>query len=247
MKNVMIGCPISKNRVLPTYLEYIYNLDYPKNKIHLAFLVNNCTDDTYEILDIFRKEYINEYRKIDVWDVEGLKPGYVSGYRHGKRDYKAFAKIRNVWLSMVSDLDQYIFSVDSDILLPPNSLKRLLSYGEKIISLLVCNQPYIEQYNILKERMFQNKYTSMYGNDFPRKLIEVDATGAAILIHREVIDEGVRYEYHKQGEDLGFCRNARDSGFKIFCDAGLEAKHKVGIRNENPWASCVPKWSKKRT
>lgn len=243
--NVMVGCPISKNRVLPTYLEHIYNLDYPKNNIHLAFLVNNSTDDTYDILDVFKGEHINEYREIDIWDVEGLKPGYLRGDRHKLRDYRAFAKIRNVWLSMLSDTDSYLFSVDSDILLPSNSLKRLLSHGKKLISLLICNQPHIEQYNILRERMFQNKYTSMYGNDFPRKLIEVDATGAAILIHREVIDEGVRYEFHKQGEDLGFCRNARDNGFKIYCDASQEAQHIIGLRNENPWKSCIPEWAKK--
>jgi len=90
---------------------------------------------------------------------------------------------------MISELDQYIFSVDSDILLPSYSLKRLLSHKKDIVSLLIYNQA--GQYNILKERMFQNKYLGIH--KFPRGLIEVGATGAAILISRNVIDEGVRY------------------------------------------------------
>jgi hypothetical protein len=237
----MLGCPISKNRILPTYLEYLYNLDYPKTNIHLAFLVNNCTDDTYEILDVFKEEHINEYREIDVWFIDGLSPGYIDGDRYKKRDYRAFAKIRNIWLSMMSDVDEYIFSLDSDILVPPYSLKRLLSHGKEIISLLVYHQ--LGQYNILKERMFQNKYSNMY--EFPREVIEVAATGAAILIHRTVIDEGVRYEFHRQGEDLGFCQNARDYGFKIYCDAGLEAEHIMNRNSKKIWDACIPEWDKK--
>jgi cellulose synthase/poly-beta-1,6-N-acetylglucosamine synthase-like glycosyltransferase len=239
MKNdhpiVAIGCPISKNRVLLTYLEHIYNLDYPKNRIHLIFLVNNCTDNTYEILDTFRKYHNNEYREIDIWIVDKLKPGYIDGDRYKKRDYHAFAKIRNAWLSMISELDQYIFSVDSDILLPSYSLKRLLSHRKDIVSLLIYNQA--GQYNILKERMFQNKYLGIH--KFPRGLIEVGATGAAILISRNVIDEGVRYEYHSQGEDLGFCQNAKNNGFKIYCDTSLEAQH-IMNSNEKKWNKHIP-------
>lgn len=239
--HVMIGCPVSKNRVLPSYLESIRNLDYPKDKIHLAFLINNARDDTYDILNVFREEYLSDYREISLWNIDGLKPGYTDGDRYKKRDYEAFAKIRNTWLSMLSDEDDYIFSVDSDIFPTPNALKRLLSHNKELISALIYHR--LGQYNILKERLFQNKYMSI--TEFPRELIEVAATGAAILINRKVIDEGVRYEYHNQGEDLGFCQNARDYGFKIYCDAGLEIKHEMGLKNEDTWASCVPNWDKR--
>ena len=237
---IMVGCPVSKNRVLPTYLEYIRGLDYPKDKIHLAFLINNCTDDTYDILYTYREEYISDYREISLWNVDGLKPGYIDGDRYKQRDYEAFAKIRNTWLSMLSNEDDYIFSVDSDNFPAPNTLKRLLSRSKDIISPLIYHN--FGQYNIMKET-YQNKYANI--TDFPRELIQVDATCSTVLINREVIDEGVRYHKHPQGEDLGFCCDARTSGFEVWCDAGIEVKHEMCLDKENLYGKCIPEWDKK--
>jgi hypothetical protein len=237
----MIGCPVSKNRVLPSYLESIRGLDYPKDKIHLAFLINNCTDNTYDILYTYREEYLSDYREISLWDVDGLKPGYIDGDRYKKRDYEAFATIRNTWLTMLSDEDQYIFSVDSDNFVDSYVLKRLLSHSRDIISPLIYHN--FGQFNIMKETGYQNKYANI--TDFPRELIQVDAVCSTVLINREVIDAGVRYEFHRQGEDLGFCSNARDSGFEIWCDATIEVKHEMLLNKTELYKECIPKWVKK--
>lgn len=50
-------------------------------------------------------------------------------------------------------------------------------------------------------------------------------TGAAYLISRRVFDAGVRYKFHHQGEDPGFCADAQSKGFKLYCDFFLHADH----------------------
>ena len=244
MNNIMIGCPVNKNRVLPSYLEHIRNLDYPKNKLHLSFLVNNCKDDTYDILYTFREEYLNEYYDISLWNLDEIEEAYPDGNRYNKRNYEAFAKLRNVWISMMSDRDDYIFSVDSDVLIPPNSLRQLLSHDKKIISLLFPHEH--DMYNIMKERTFQGRYNHIFKGSFERKLIKVAVTGGAILVHRDVLDDGVRYEYHRNGEDVAFCEIAREAGYDIYCDAGLEAKHIMRPNGKSPFEKLYPEWFKEK-
>ena len=56
---IFAGCPCQNNeKTMPSYLESLRSLDYPKEKIHLGFLVNNSTDDTYYILKTFQEEYL---------------------------------------------------------------------------------------------------------------------------------------------------------------------------------------------
>lgn len=47
------------------------------------------------------------------------------------------------------------------------------------------------------------------------KSIKIDTCGGGYLIKREVLDEGVRYNGHKDCEHVGFCSAARKKGFVI--------------------------------
>jgi cellulose synthase/poly-beta-1,6-N-acetylglucosamine synthase-like glycosyltransferase len=221
---IAMGCPVqNREKILSKYLESLYELDYPKSKIHLMFLVNNSKDDSYLILEEFKENHKDEYKVIDVWDIYGIANGYVDS-RNKRRDYEAFATIRNAFISMIDDTDEYLYSIDSDILVPSYSLKQLILHDKDMCSLLVNNG--MDFFNILKERTFQGKFNHYY--EFPRKLIEVDCTGSAVLIKRKIIEDGVRYGFHRQGEDCSFCQNVKLNSFEIWCDASIKAKHLMG-------------------
>ena len=222
---IMIGSPLqNRESCLVSYLENIRNLNYPKEKIHLAFLLNNSHDNSYEILKTFRKEYLKYYRKISIWDVTGLNNDY-QDFRAPGRDYKCIADARNLWLSILDSESQYLFSVDSDILVEPETLNKLLSRQKDICSALVWNNHSgpTNLYNIL--RWNGRRYYKVIEHDFEGDLIEVEITGACYLIRRRVIDSGVRYSYHTHGEDFGFCIQAKDKGFKLFCDTTQRPYH----------------------
>lgn len=219
----MIGAPIQRNRgwIVQDYLNHIYNLDYPKNEIHLAFFLNGTPlDDTGEYLFEFKSKFGDQYAWCDIWVMDD--DGDDSDRKN--RNYNHFAHVRNVWLSMRRASDTHIFSVDSDILLPPNILKNLLSNKLDVVAAPIINFdcPLGKQYNFLFK---ENEHTYSSGDELPNELTEVDATGACILIKKEVLDKGASFGYHYQGEDLSFCHSIQRLGYQLFIDPRITPKH----------------------
>lgn len=220
----MVGAPIQRDRawILPEYLSAIYNIDYPKDDIHIAFLINGeQRDNTAGIIQDFKRKFKKQYNNIDVWY---LKNNHYDS-RLGERDYKYIAEIRNIFLSMRKKHDTHIFSVDSDIIIEPNVLKKLLNHDKPIVSALVNNGGYqnrITFYNIMEKDQRHPTYRHLEPS---KGLRQVDLTGACYLINKRVLDNGVCYKYHKQGEDAGFCSDAIGKGFKVYCDQDIQPQH----------------------
>jgi hypothetical protein len=335
--HIMIGCPVGVGRsyVLPLYLQHINKLDYPKKKIHIAFLFNypkttgdvavphstintqptNNKDEIEKIrriLKTFKRKTRNQYFKISIVEFEGnYEDRHIQGRRALGRWMEYFAEIRNQWIGLRDAKDEYAYSVDSDVLIPKDSLKRLLNHKKDIISLLIANGPISDPhispnkidnfllpfqvnglyphfvsrvhatgqmaFNVMMKynsrvRGARNKYDEQnyrhinpaelhikeilnydpvyYFNNLKKSLIpgpwlvptrygdlvEVDMTGACYLIHRRVLDAGVEYGFHHQGEDPYFCCMAQDYGFRLYCDYTLTADH---IMNEEIFKQYV--------
>lgn len=232
---IIVGCPVqNRDWVLPYYLKAIYDLDYDKKEIKLCFLVNDSTDGTDQILIDFRNKYQNQYAGIAV-KVE--RYGFSADNRDKGRNtnsFQQFAFVRNKYLELVKQTGvDYLFSVDSDILVPSNSLRKLISNDKDICSMLVNNMATRRGYgkdamNILEYKgRSQDKCQHLYEHvlAYPQNTVfEVEVTGAAYLIKRKVLSD-VRYEWHNQGEDIGFCVNAKKKGYRIWCDSTLYGEH----------------------
>jgi GT2 family glycosyltransferase len=216
----MLGCPIqNREMVIDRYLDSILKLDYPKRDIHLNFLVNNSTDNTFNILAEFFDKYQEQYGDIHIVIDDNIAGGYVD--QLNKRDYSKFAIIRNEWLSFLNPQDTHIFSIDSDCLVPADSLNRLLARDKDMVSILVENAPTF--YNVLDYNPKTGYYKAVYPK--PEGLVKTDLTAAVFLAKRELIDSGVKWGNAHQGEDVAFCEKAREQGFELYCDATMEAKH----------------------
>jgi len=229
----MVGAIVQRNRawILPKYLEAIHNIDYPKKHIHLAFMINGEQQDNTEGLIL---DYVDKYKPLyhaaDVWFMDD---GNIDS-RTGKRDYNWFAELRNVFTSMRRRDDTHIFSVDTDIIFPPNTLRRLLLHRKPIVSALVRNQCFKKdlcQYNMM---MRPDPKISYYQSvtDPTSGLREVDVTGACYLIDIQVLNNGVCYTGHPQGEDVGFCEIAKEKCYQIYCDQDIHTKHIMENENE---------------
>ena len=127
---VMIGCPVQNRAwILPKYLERIDKLVANKKQMHLAFLINNSTDDTECILRDYQEQHENEFGKISVQEYPNFD--YVDN-RLGTRDYEKIAEVKNAWLSMRKPKDKFAFMVDSDLLIPPRAYLDLFSVGADV-------------------------------------------------------------------------------------------------------------------
>lgn len=233
---VTIAAPI-RNRawILNQYLDYILKLDYPKSKINIHFVLNDSHDESRRILLNFKKNNKSEYNNINIDTLNRHVPedARVSFVRN-QYIYQHLSILRNHILSKVST--DYLFSVDSDILVSPDILKKLLSHKKDIVSGLIYNgyiaepsRPY-RYTNILKYdsggilRHIANYKTKNAVKFTQPELIEVDVTGAVYLMTNKVC-KSVRYGYHRQGEDIHFCNMAKENGFKIYSDLSAYCIH----------------------
>lgn len=235
---IMIGCPV-RNRawILPRYLEHLKRLDYPAHLLEYCFIINNCTDHTEALLTKYALQSAVPTRliKADSGSPEpvitfqtgaGARKEY-GGHQRGRYSLTRLAVLRNMLLEAFLDSPcHYLFSLDSDILAPPHTLSNLLANDLPVVSALVCNGHQVGDegiYNVLRREA--NHYEFI--RDFPRdRCFEVDCTGAAYLIRRDIIEDyGVTYSAEKGGEDIGFCEMAAAQGIKLYCDGRIECMH----------------------
>jgi hypothetical protein len=231
LPTITIGCPISNRRYLINrYLEAIYKLDYPKDKIKLFFLVNGISDGTECELSHFKKHaegYLDVI--IEKYKTTSRKDKRETEYRN--ETFKRLAELRNYMLSKI-DTD-YFFSVDSDIIVNPNVLIELVKAEKDIIAAVINNdkilKPYNQHPNIRTNLLIDVEKNGIklikHFMDFPiNEIVEVNYTGAVYLMKSEVC-KNIKYEFDLQGEDIPFCRNAREFGYKIYAHTGLWQNH----------------------
>ncbi|MCP1421782.1 hypothetical protein [Paenibacillus xylanexedens] len=204
MKNVFIGSPV-RNRawIMERHLQ---SLEQQAVQKHYMYILNDSEDQTEHILDCHQIPYLTH------------NLGRTYGYIRGQYSYHHLALLRNMLLDefLKSDCD-YLFSIDTDIIIPEGSLRQLMDNDKDICAMLIRNHPKLKAHNA----MIGGKHIS----EFKAGLFPVELTGAVYLIKREVIEAGVRYGSHPTGEDAPFCEQARRLGFELFVDTRLRPVH----------------------
>jgi hypothetical protein len=252
-KRILIGCPVRDRELyLPYYLEHIYNIKYDKKLIDIYWIINNSTDKSYDLLKEFKDKYKDEYNSITIEVYNNRKyPKDERTVQVREKIYYWLSELRNKLLKKCIDLNcDYLFSCDSDILIPNDILTRLLCHEKDLISSLIYNgylykpsnensdyNPILNAYkfpNILKLENNTYKHIVNYKTKNPNlnpinTLTEVDFTGAVFLATQNICKDSY-YEYHIQGEDEVFSRIAIQKGYKLYCDLSLYSQH---LMNEN--------------
>jgi cellulose synthase/poly-beta-1,6-N-acetylglucosamine synthase-like glycosyltransferase len=126
------------------------------------------------------------------------------------------------------EYDALLF-VDSDMVVPPDLLTRLIGHDKDIVSALAFRRTPGYEPCIFMEC---NEQDAKFYLDYPKGLTEIEGVGmACTLIKRKVFEtvpEPWFFPHKILGEDLSFCVRAREAGFKIYCDTTLICGH-VGI------------------
>jgi len=129
----------------------------------------------------------------------------------------------------------YLLFIDSDCVIPENSLKTLIGHNKDIVSGMYFHKKPPFAPVIYKEN---DKGTYDVITDYPKDLIPVDGIGMGIcLIKTSVLKElgGGAFEPIPaqgitpaiNGEDLAFCKRAKRAGFEIFVDTSIQAAHQT--------------------
>lgn len=229
---VAMGCPV-RNRawVIRDYLGALINLEWD-NKV-LIFLENDSTDETALFLQHFCHGEPDRVLKQVFTGVAGWDHGEYSA-----NEYANLADLRNQFLQMFLETDaDFLFSVDSDVILPPDALLRLMEHADEntIVAAAISNIPGRPlDGRVAVNFMIRHPDTAMeamvfrHPTDYPLTgLIDVDVTGAVYLIPRKAIKAGVQYGQHPQGEDIPFCIAARELGFQLKVLLDLQCEHRM--------------------
>lgn len=249
-KTVLLSAPLHNRAwILPHYFDKVYKLDYPKKLMSIYFIVNNCTDNTLELAKEFKSKYESEYNSIKIEVYNSAEKFQDDRFVHirEKYTYSWLSELRNKMMKECYNKGyDYIFSCDSDILIAPDTLKRLLSHNKPYIAGLIYNgylfKPSSSDKNydtIVNAYKFPNILKGNLRDGFSHivnykvknpnlnpigTLQETNFTGAIFVAHRDVC-RVMKYEPHAQGEDCLASISAQNAGYQLFCDVSIYSQH----------------------
>lgn len=132
----------------------------------------------------------------------------------------------------VQDGYDYFFLIDSDTIVHPSTLKRLLEVNKQVIAEVLWTK-WVEDGPEMPNAWMANFYEfgAISPNEFRKPgVYKVGGVGGCNLIHRSVIEAGVNYNpvynlSYTAWEDRAFAVRAVVAGFDIFLDTTCPATH----------------------
>jgi len=237
---ILLGMPVrNRGRVIGSTLSSIYQQKYPRKKIGCYFLLNDSTDNTEEILTSFQKKYREEYRFIEIEKINLGTPPDIRSRPHmmpkpipynRQEIYKALCQLNNMVLErLLKDDAEYLFAVDSDTLLQPDCLAKLVKARRKVITTIQAVD--YQGGRILGIwRISSNglcKRITPQEREQEKEIFEVNLIGGTWLLSREIPEKGIRYEYDGRGASVGFSERINKAGFKIYAYRDEIAYHQM--------------------
>lgn len=131
----------------------------------------------------------------------------------------------------------YLFFIDSDVIIEDGYLERLLSHDKDVIT-CVYNQKIFPYYPLPRERVANDIYMPIEPDG--QDTIEIDGNGmGCTLIKMDIFDKipypwfefkyvNIGTKHLQTSEDLYFCQKLQNIGIKIYCDPTIKCKH-IGV------------------
>lgn len=138
-----------------------------------------------------------------------------------------FASREAIAQKAVNEEFDYVLWIDSDMTFPPSLLLDLIAHDKDIVTGVCAMRRHPYTPCVYKEK---EKYEAV--TEWPDRLFEVDACGfGAILTKVEVLEKMFdKYQtcfqpIYGYGEDMSFCRRAKELGYKIYADPNIDIGH----------------------
>lgn len=136
----------------------------------------------------------------------------------------------NIVDAALRDRCSHLIMMDTDQVYHPETIPRLLSHKLPVVGCIVYRR--YPPFDPIMMKGTLGKYT-MIEEWEPGSLVEVDATGTGCLmfdmnVFRRMPPPWFRarsYEGKPVGEDIGFCSDLRNAGYRIFVDTSIPAGH----------------------
>lgn len=215
---VLIGTPIIDKKMYSwtKYVDAIKSLTPVKDVMAHVLVVDTSDEldklDEEVILEQFNYNYVKEIKTMDK----------VVSARNSISNY-AFLYDYN-----------FILFIDSDVIVPPDTLSKLLSHVTNDTTIYSGFYPIFDKYGfpIPCAKIIKNNIIMDIPEELLKDILEVDIIGlGCCLIPREIFTKVkfrcVRDKKGKliQSEDMCFCEDVKKNGYKLLYDFNLVAKH----------------------
>lgn len=254
MKKLLIASPIKQRKeVLKLFLKSIRRQEIKSDyEVHYYFIDDNDDVESKKELEAFQSNLENVHIKLGDFEIEQQ---YVTNeYTHywTKSLVWKVAKYKNAILKFALENNfEYVFLIDSDILMHPKTISNLISKNKEVISEIFwtkwtptsaelpqvwCHDHYT-QFEIGESESLEqlsknevNRRTYEFINKLRKPgVYEVGGLGACTLIHKTAIEKGVNFDKVKNitfwGEDRHFCIRASVLGIELYVDTHYPAFH----------------------
>lgn len=247
---ILLGSPVcQKPNILKEFLLSLKELNKDKYSMDYFFIDDNKIQESKNLLQAFSSE-INS--KCFIIQSSHLYDNYVcddntTHYWTSDLIWKV-AEFKNIIIKKaIEDNYDYLFLIDSDLVLHPDTINQLINANKDIISNIFWtswykNAPLMPQVWMCDEYQLYEGYARNLSNDeinkrtneFLNKLkvpgiYEVGGLGACTLLSKNALRKGVSFEKIKNlsfwGEDRHFCVRAIVLGIPLFVDTHLPAYH----------------------
>ncbi|MBT2288965.1 glycosyltransferase [Paenibacillus albidus] len=245
---ILLGSPIhQKPLVLRQFLDSLLRLDIKGIELDFYLIDDNDNEESSLLLQQFKGEHTHI-----LLQPSGYHDTYIRNdtthYWNSTLVWKV-ANFKNMMIQRAALLDyDYLFLIDSDLILHPATLKHLVETDRDIISEVFWTQwqpdsmlqPQVwmhDEYNqwerLPGEKLSPDEINRRF-HEFIAKLqapgiYEVGGLGACTLISRAAIASGVSYNQVRNisywGEDRHFCIRAAALGIPLYVDTHYPALH----------------------
>ena len=247
-KKVLVGSPVyQKLEILEAFLESLKNLSRATISIDYMFVDDNIDKNSSKLL----AEFAREESKVMV--IQGKKKDiYVCNDDTHYWDDDLMLKVatykNHIIKHTIDEHYDYVFFVDSDLILHPNLTEHLKTKNKDIISEIFWTQWHndrplepnvwlFDEYDLVPKQLGEKlteEEMNIRQNQFLNQLktpgvYEVGGLGACTLISRDALIAGVSFQPIKNltipGEDRFFCIRAAVLGIDLFVDTHYPAYH----------------------
>ena len=247
-KRILIGSPIhQKPTILQEFLTSLLHLNQQQFELYYYFIDDNVDQKSSDILQQFSQQSERVLLQSSGYSDEYVRDN-ITHLWNSNLIWKV-ASFKNMMIQHAAQLQyDYLFLIDSDLILHPDTIEHLVTADKHIISEIFWTQwqpntmiqpqvwmrdEYDQWEQQLGERLSAQEIAIRFGQ-FITKLknpgiYEVGGLGACTLISRHAVQSGVNFNpIHNLsfwGEDRHFCIRAAALGISLYVDTHYPALH----------------------
>jgi len=229
---LVIGCPIYKRSwIFPFWAACMERQSISLSNIGFVF---ETSPNDIETKDIILK-WKSLHPEIPLFEINDRSDIPHFEHEKGSRQwtmskYHNMINLRNSLLKRVREIQpDYYFSLDSDILIKnPNTLELLMKHvdeGADAVNTLMFMTPFDTKFPSVMTWNNDENNRAHRADSYPLgSFFEADIIMAAKMMSKDTY-KSVNYEFHIQGEDLGWCQAAKRAGKRLYCASYIYTPH----------------------